>query len=60
MKGYSLKRDWVNRGYEVIWKENDRVRRVNSAMFTQTWTHFDPELLERNFLHKDRRIGLRK
>lgn len=60
MKGVAVNRDWKNDRYYVAWRENDKIREVWASLFTETWTTFDPELLERDYLPRERRRGLTK
>ena len=57
------RRDWDNGGYVCLWHDGEILRRVRSAAFRETWTQNgldgDPEVLEREFLPKDRRRELR-
>jgi len=53
-------RDWVNGGYYSLWQDNLDVRRVMYPSIRETWTQYDPELIEREFLPKERRKELRK
>lgn len=60
MDGVTYSRDWVNDSYHVSWRENDKLRKVRASLFKETWTTFDPELIERDYLPVDRRKGLTK
>lgn len=55
-------RDWANGGgaiYIAAWQDGDIFRRVESPSFRETWTQFDPELVEREQLPKEFRRELR-
>ena len=52
-------RDWRLGGYVVFWQDAEVIRRVRSASFRETWTQYDPELVEREHLPKERRKDLR-
>ncbi len=51
-------RDWLRGGYRVLWEDVDGPRLVRAASFQETWTQFDPELEDRQFLSPERRRGL--
>jgi hypothetical protein len=53
-------RHWSREGFVTTWHDGDVLRRVCGKSFRETWTQFDPELVERDFLPKDRRRELRK
>jgi hypothetical protein len=56
-------RNWRDGNFVSIWhdfKERDVLRRVNSQMVRETWTQYDPELVEREFLPEDKRKELTK
>lgn len=52
-------RDWRQGGYTATWVDDESVRRIRSDSIRDSWTQFDPELLERDVLPKERRLGLR-
>ncbi len=43
-----------------MWQDGEIVRRVQADSVRETWTQYDPELLERGYLAKDRREELTK
>jgi len=45
--------------YVATWYDADQLRRVSAASFRETWTQHDPEMVEREFLPKERRRGFR-
>ena len=51
-------RDWQRGGYRTLWLDVDQPRLVRATSFHETWTQFDPELEDRQFLPPDRRRGL--
>jgi hypothetical protein len=53
-------RDWQGEGYETVWHDGDVLRHVTSKLHRESWTQYDPELLERNALPKDQRAELVK
>jgi len=56
-------RDWKSGGYVAVWQDScqggDVLRHVHAAAFRETWTQYDPELIERDYLPKERRKELR-
>jgi hypothetical protein len=56
-------RNWRDGNFVAIWhdfKERDLLRRVNARMIRETWTQYDPELVEREFLPEGKRRELSK
>lgn len=53
-------RDWARDDvrYTATWADGELVRRVQAASLRETWTQFDPELVEREWLPQKRRLGL--
>jgi hypothetical protein len=52
-------RDWQRGGYVLLWRDWDRLRIVRAAAVRETWTQYDPEMVEREVWPVDRRRGLR-
>lgn len=52
-------RDWQRGGYLAVWQDGEVMRRVGSEAMRETWTQYDPELVEREYLPKDERRKLR-
>lgn len=52
------RRDFANDGYVAIWQDADVVRKVRAESMRETWTQHDPELVEREYLPKERRRDL--
>jgi hypothetical protein len=52
-------RDWRDGGYQAVWQDGEVLRRVRAASMRETWTQYDPELIEREYLPKERRRELR-
>jgi hypothetical protein len=52
-------RDWNDGGYVSIWHDGDVLRHVRATSIRETWTQYDPELVEREFLPKEHRKELR-
>jgi hypothetical protein len=56
-------RDWRSGDYVAIWhdsKERDVLREVRARSVRETWTQYDPELVEREFLAQEKRRDLCK
>lgn len=53
-------RDWGGRGYSATWTDGELIRQISAASFRETWTQYDPELLEREHLPKEQRRELRQ
>lgn len=52
-------RDWQSGGYLAVWQDGEVMRRVGAGAMRETWTQYDPELVEREYLPKDERRKLR-
>jgi hypothetical protein len=52
-------RDWTTGGYSAMWQDGEQLRHVQSKSFRETWTQYDPELVEREYLPKEKRKELR-
>lgn len=50
----------VSGGYMIRWQDGAVLREIYAKQFRETWTQYDPELTEREFLPKDKRRDLRK
>ncbi len=55
-----LPRPDVAGGYVIRWQDGPVLRQIYAKQFRETWTQYDPELTEREFLPKDKRRDLRK
>lgn len=44
--------------YESLFNDNDVTRKVTAKYKLETWTQFDPELVDRDFLPKEKRREL--
>jgi len=42
-----------------MWHDGEQLRNVHSRSIRETWTQYDPELVEREYLPKERRKELR-
>lgn len=47
-------------GYVAVWQDGNLLRKIHAKQFRETWTQHDPELTEREFLPKEKRLDLRK
>ena len=52
-------RDWSTGYFSAMWQDGEQLRHVQSQSFRETWTQYDPELVEREYLPKERRKELR-
>jgi hypothetical protein len=52
--------DVVRQEYVSLWHDGELLRRVHSDAFRESWTQYDPELLERNRLPKEHRRELNR
>ena len=52
-------RDWKDGGYMAVWQDGEVLRHVHGQSMRETWTQYDPELVEREYLPKERRKELR-
>ncbi len=53
-------RNWENLGYVIQWKDTSGVYKLTTDIVRYTYTDFDPELRERDFIPRDRRKPLFK
>lgn len=54
------KRDWRRRNFIAVWHDGIVLREVHAETVRESWTQYDPELVERTFLPKEQRRELRK
>lgn len=52
-------RDWQDGGYVAVWHDGEVLRHVGAESMRETWTQYDPELVEREYLPKEQRKDLR-
>jgi hypothetical protein len=52
-------RNWQSGGYSSVWQDGDVLRKVVAPATRESWTQYDPELTEREYLPKERRRELR-
>lgn len=53
-------RDWRDDSYVALWHDGGVLRKVRADSFRESWTQYDPELIERAFLPKNMRRELHK
>ena len=46
-------------GYTSVWHDGELLRSVQAQSMRESWTQYDPELVEREYLPKERRKELR-
>jgi len=51
-------RSWTHGDYVAVWQDGDILRRVRAESMRESWTQYDPELAEREFLPKEKRRDL--
>ncbi len=49
------RRDSQNHCFVAVWHDGNILRQVTATSCRESWTQYDPELTERQFLPKDRR-----
>jgi hypothetical protein len=50
--------DFNTREYVTTWYDGDLIREVRAPNLVETWTQHDPEVVERNYLAKEKRKEL--
>jgi hypothetical protein len=53
-------RDWNRGDFVALWQDGVVLRKVCAETVRESWTQYDPELVERAFLPKEQRRELRK
>ena len=53
-------RDWQSGGYVALWHDGSVLRKVRATAYRESWTQYDPELVERDYLPKDQRRDLQR
>lgn len=53
-------RDWKTGDYRACWHDGTTLRKVRAGAMRESWTQYDPELVEREFLAKEKRRDLLK
>jgi hypothetical protein len=54
------RRDFQTGEYVASWVDGESLREVRAATIRESWTQYDPELVEREFLPKEKRKDLAK
>ena len=54
------RRDYPTGDYVATWQDGETLREVRSATVRESWTQYDPELVEREHLPKEKRKELVK
>lgn len=49
---------WEDGTYRTTWRDGDVLRSVIATNIRETWTQYDPELIERDYLPREHRRGL--
>ncbi len=52
-------KDWRHGDYVATFYDGDVLRKIRATSVRETWTQYDPELIEREYLPKERRRELR-
>jgi hypothetical protein len=52
-------RNWTDGSYTALWNDGEILREVRAATMRESWTQYDPELIEREILPKEKRRELR-
>ena len=52
-------RNWTDGTYTALWYDNDVLRKVRAKAMRESWTQYDPELIERETLPKEKRTELK-
>ncbi|MBP63638.1 MAG: hypothetical protein CMJ62_19110 [Planctomycetaceae bacterium] len=53
------RKNWRRGDFFTVWHDGDLLREVHAKGIHETWTQYDPELVEREFLPKEKRQKLR-
>jgi hypothetical protein len=51
-------RNWKDGSYTALWHDNEVLRKVQAKSMRESWTQYDPELVEREYLPKEKRKEL--
>jgi len=51
-------RNWKDGSYTALWHDNEVLRKVQARSMRESWTQYDPELVEREYLPKEKRKEL--
>ncbi len=53
-------KNWERGDWSAVWHDGEVLREVRATSFRETWTQYDPELIERDYLPKEKRRDLVK
>jgi hypothetical protein len=53
-------RNWQRGEFEAVWHDGDVLRKIHAFSTRETWTQYDPELIERSSLPREQRRELHK
>lgn len=53
-------RNWKRGEFESVWHDGEVLRKIHAASFRETWTQYDPELVERAALPREQRRELHR
>lgn len=53
-------RDFNRGGVRCVWRDGEILRCVRASAMVETWTQYDPEVVDRQYLKRCERRGLRK
>ena len=54
------RRDYDGQGYVAIWRDGPVLRKVYAKTIRESWTQYDPEIVERTHLAKENRRNLQR
>jgi hypothetical protein len=53
-------RDWRSSKFVAVWHDGETLREVEAETIRESWTQYDPELVEREYLPREKRRDLHK
>ncbi len=53
-------RNWKSQEFVAVWHDGETLRRVRADLLRESWTQYDPELLEQQYLPKEKRRELKR
>lgn len=54
-----VERDHAHQGYTLTFRDGGLLRRVHARSYDESWTQYDVEVADREYLPKERRLELR-
>ena len=54
------RKNWGRGDFVALWRDEGVLREVRATTFRESWTQYDPEVVDRRFLPKTQRRELRK